>query len=412
MDFTFDAQTQQRIQTLESFLAERIVPSEPTFHEQLAAQENRWEWSTVPVLKQLQQEARDLGLWNVFLPKEHADSPGLSNLEYAPLAEITGRSMHLAPPALNCSAPDTGNMEVLSLFGSPEQKERWLKPLLAAEIRSAFAMTEPDVASSDATNIATRIERDGDHYVLNGRKWWITGAMNPNCEVLIVMGKTDPDASRHRQQSMILVPRDTPGLTVKRGMEVFGYDDHEHGGHAELVFEDVRVPASNLIGEEGAGFAIAQARLGPGRIHHCMRSIGVAEAAIDLMCRRATGRVAFGRPIAAQGVVRDWIAESRVRIEQLRLLVLKTAWLMDTVGNRGAHTEIQAIKIATPQTVQWILDKAIQVHGAGGLSQDFPLAAAYAGIRTLRFADGPDEVHKNSLAKAEIARHLTEPADG
>lgn len=406
MDFSHDAATRQRIETLESFLSERIVPSEATFHEQLAAQEDRWEWSTVPVLKQLQQEARDLGLWNVFLPREHADSPGLSNLEYAPLAEITGRSMHLAPPALNCAAPDTGNMEVLSLFGSPEQKERWLKPLLDAEIRSAFAMTEPDVASSDATNIATRIERDGDDYVINGRKWWITGAMNPRCEIFIVMGKTDPEASRHRQQSMVLVPRDTPGLTVRRGMEVFGYDDHEHGGHAELVFEDVRVPASNLIGEEGTGFAIAQARLGPGRIHHCMRSIGIAEAAIDLMCQRATGRVAFGRPIAAQGVVRDWIAESRVRVEQLRLLVLKTAWLMDTVGNRGAHTEIQAIKIATPQTVQWILDKAIQVHGAGGLSQDFPLAAAYAGIRTLRFADGPDEVHKNSLAKAEIARHV------
>jgi acyl-CoA dehydrogenase len=408
MDFAHDSRTQQLIDSMESFLAERIAPSQQAFHDQLAAQEDRWEWSTVPVLKQLQQEARDLGLWNVFLPREHADSPGLSNLEYAPIAEITGRAMHLAPPALNCAAPDTGNMEVLSLFGTPEQKERWLQPLLDAEIRSSFAMTEPDVASSDATNIATRIERDGDEYVLNGRKWWITGAMNPNAEILIVMGKTDPEASRHRQQSMILVPRDTPGLTVERGMEVFGYDDHEHGGHAELVFEDVRVPASNLIGVEGAGFAIAQARLGPGRIHHCMRSIGLAETAIDLMCQRATERVAFGRPIAAQGVVRDWIAESRVRIEQLRLLVLKTAWLMDTVGNRGAHTEIQAIKIATPQTVQWILDKAIQVHGAGGLSQDFPLAAAYAGIRTLRFADGPDEVHKNSLAKAEIARHVTD----
>ncbi|WP_028636356.1 acyl-CoA dehydrogenase family protein [Nocardioides sp. URHA0032] len=407
MDFSHDARTQERIETLERFLAERIAPSEATFHEQLAEQDDRWEWSTVPVLEQLRQEARDLGLWNVFLPREHADSPGLSNLEYAPLAEITGRSLHLAPPALNCAAPDTGNMEVLSLFGTPEQKERWLRPLLDAEIRSAFAMTEPDVASSDATNIATRIERDGDEYVVNGRKWWITGAMNPNCQIFIVMGKTDPDAARHRQQSMVLVPRDTPGLTIRRGMEVFGYDDHEHGGHAELVLEDVRVPASNLIGEEGAGFAIAQARLGPGRIHHCMRSIGVAEAAIDLMCRRADSRVAFGRPISAQGVVRDWIAESRVRIEQLRLLVLKTAWLMDTAGNRGAHTEIQAIKIATPQTVQWILDKAIQVHGAGGLSQDFPLAAAYAGIRTLRFADGPDEVHKNSLAKAEIARHTT-----
>ncbi|MGB0102459.1 MAG: acyl-CoA dehydrogenase family protein [Nocardioides sp.] len=412
MHFAHDERTQELIDRLEGFMSDRIVPSGAVFHDQLAAADDRWAWSQAPVLKELQSEARELGLWNLFLPREHADSPGLSNLEYAPLAEITGRAAHLAPAVLNCAAPDTGNMEVLSLFGTPEQKERWLKPLLAAEIRSAFAMTEPDVASSDATNIATRIERDGDELVLNGRKWWITGAMNPNAEILIVMGKTDPDASRHRQQSMVLVPRDTPGLTVVRGMEVFGYDDHEHGGHAELVFDDVRVPVSNLIGEEGAGFAIAQARLGPGRIHHCMRSIGVAEAAIDLMCRRATQRVAFGRPIANQGVVRDWIAESRVRLEQLRLLVLKTAWLMDTVGNRGAHSEIQAIKIATPQTVQWILDKAIQVHGAGGLSQDFPLAAAYAGIRTLRFADGPDEVHKNSLAKAEIARHTTEAARG
>jgi acyl-CoA dehydrogenase len=408
MYFAHDERTQELIGQLETFMAERIVPAEPVFHQQLAELDDRWAWSQVPVLKELQAEARERGLWNLFLPQEHADSPGLTNLQYAPLAEITGRSGHLAPAVLNCAAPDTGNMEVLSLFGTPEQKERWLQPLLHAEIRSAFAMTEPDVASSDATNIATRIERDGDEYVLNGRKWWITGAMNPNAEILIVMGKTDPSASRHRQQSMILVPRDTPGLEVVRGMEVFGYDDHEHGGHAELRFTDVRVPTSNLIGEEGHGFAIAQARLGPGRIHHCMRSIGVAEAAIDLMCQRATQRVAFGRPIAQQGVVRDWIAESRVRIEQLRLLVLKTAWLMDTVGNRGAHTEIQAIKIATPQTVQWILDKAIQVHGAGGLSQDFPLAAAYAGIRTLRFADGPDEVHKNSLAKAEIARHTTE----
>lgn len=408
MYFAHDERTQELIEQLETFMAERIVPAEPVFHRQLGELGDRWAWSQVPVLKELQAEARERGLWNLFLPQGHADSPGLTNLQYAPLAEITGRSGHLAPAVLNCAAPDTGNMEVLSLFGTPEQKERWLQPLLRGEIRSAFAMTEPDVASSDATNIATRIERDGDEYVLNGRKWWITGAMNPNAEILIVMGKTDPSASRHRQQSMILVPRDTPGLEVVRGMEVFGYDDHEHGGHAELRFTDVRVPASNLIGEPGYGFAIAQARLGPGRIHHCMRSIGVAEAAIDLMCQRATQRVAFGRPIAQQGVVRDWIAESRVRIEQLRLLVLKTAWLMDTVGNRGAHTEIQAIKIATPQTVQWILDKAIQVHGAGGLSQDFPLAAAYAGIRTLRFADGPDEVHKNSLAKAEIARHTTD----
>lgn len=408
MQFEHDDKTQELIEQLESFMAEHIKPAEPVFHEQLGQLEDRWAWSSTPVLQELRAEAQQRGLWNLFLPKEHADSPGLTNLQYAPLAEITGRSGHLAPAALNCAAPDTGNMEVLSLFGSPEQKEQWLQPLLRAEIRSAFAMTEPDVASSDATNIETRIERDGDSYVLNGRKWWITGAMDPNAKIMIVMGKTDPSASRHRQQSMILVPRDTPGLEVVRGMEVFGYDDHEHGGHAELRFTDVRVPASNLIGEEGHGFAIAQARLGPGRIHHCMRAIGIAEMAIDLMCQRATQRVAFGRPIANQGVVRDWIAESRVRIEQLRLLVLKTAWLMDTVGNRGAHTEIQAIKIATPQTVQWILDKAIQVHGAGGLSQDFPLADAYAGVRTLRFADGPDEVHKNSLAKAEIARHTSD----
>jgi acyl-CoA dehydrogenase len=295
-------------------------------------------------------------------------------------------------------------MEVLHMFGTPEQKERWLRPLMAGDIRSAFAMTEPDVASSDATNVSMSIVRDGDEYVLNGRKWWITGAMNPNCRIFIVMGKTDPAADRHRQQSMILVPRDTPGLEAVRGMHVMGYDDHEHGGHAELRFTDVRVPVANLIGEEGGGFGIAQARLGPGRIHHCMRSIGIAERAIELMCERAEGRVAFGRPLSEQGVIRDWIAESRVRLEQLRLLVLKTAWLMDTVGNKGAHAEIQAIKIATPSTVQWILDKAIQVHGAGGLSQDLPLASMYAGIRTLRFADGPDEVHKNALAKSEIRR--------
>jgi acyl-CoA dehydrogenase len=295
-------------------------------------------------------------------------------------------------------------MEVLAHYGTPEQNKRWLQPLLNAEIRSAFAMTEPEVASSDATNIATRIERDGDEYVVNGRKWWITGALNPQAEIFIVMGKTDPSAVRHRQQSMILVPRDTSGVTVLRGMEVFGYDDHDHGGHAEITFTDVRVPAENLIGGDGDGFAIAQARLGPGRIHHCMRSIGVAERAIEAMCARAEARVAFGTPLAEQGVIRDWIAEARVRVEQLRLLVLKAAWLMDTRGNKAAHTEIQAIKIATPLTVEWILDKAIQVHGAAGLSQDFPLAAAFAGIRTLRLADGPDEVHKNALARTELKR--------
>jgi acyl-CoA dehydrogenase len=401
MDFAFDQRTQELSGTLLSFMDEQVYQAEPVFARQLAALDDRWAWDSVPVLAEVREQARRRGLWNLFLPGEHG--AGLTNLQYAPLAEITGRS-GLAPAALNCSAPDTGNMEVLAQFGDEAQRKTWLEPLLAGEIRSSFAMTEPDVASSDATNIATRIERDGDSYVINGHKWWITGALNPNARIFIVMGKTDPAADRHRQQSMILVPRDTPGVEVRRGMHVLGYDDHDHGGHAELMFTDVRVPAGNLIGGEGDGFAIAQARLGPGRIHHCMRSIGVAERAIELMCARVESRVAFGGPLSEQGVIRDWIAESRVRVEQLRLLVLKTAWLMDTVGNKGAHTEIQAIKIATPATVQWILDKAIQAHGAGGLSQDFPLAAAYAGIRTLRFADGPDEVHKASLARAELRR--------
>jgi len=402
MDFAFDATMEGLRERLLVFMDERVYPAEPVFVEQLAALENPWAWTSAPVLHELRAEARARGLWNLFLPGEHG--AGLTNLQYAPLAEITGRSAHLAPAALNCSAPDTGNMEVLAMFGTEQQKKQWLDPLLAGEIRSAFAMTEPDVASSDATNINTRIERDGDDYVINGRKWWITGAMNPDARILIVMGKTDPSADRHRRQSQILVPRDTAGVVVTRGMQVLGYDDHDHGGHAELEFNDVRVPAANLIGDEGDGFAIAQARLGPGRVHHCMRSIGVAERAIELMCDRASDRVAFGKPIAEQGVVRDWIAESRVRVEQLRLLVLKTAWLMDTVGNKGAHTEIQAIKIATPKNVEWILDKAIQVHGAAGLSQDFPLAASFAGVRTLRFADGPDEVHKNALARNELKR--------
>jgi acyl-CoA dehydrogenase len=405
MDFGFDARTEELRAELLDFMESSIIPAEAVFRQQLAALDNRWAWTSVPVLGELRAQARSRGLWNLFLPGEHG--AGLSNLQYAPLAEITGRSLILAPAALNCSAPDTGNMEVLATFGSPEQQKRWLRPLLDGEIRSSFAMTEPEVASSDATNIATRIVRDGEEYVINGHKWWITGAMNPGSEIFIVMGKTDPSASRHRQQSMILVPRDTPGVAIVRGMQVFGYDDHEHGGHAEIVFSDVRVPAANLIGDEGTGFAIAQARLGPGRIHHCMRSIGLAERAIELMCARADERAPFGKPLAEQGVIRDWIAEARVRVEQLRLLVLKAAWLMDTVGNKAAHTEIQAIKIATPATVEWIVDKAIQVHGAGGLSQDFPLASAFAGIRTLRFADGPDEVHKNSLARAELSRQRT-----
>ncbi|MQW74717.1 acyl-CoA dehydrogenase [Nocardioides sp. dk4132] len=406
MDFEFDDRTRELQRTLLEFMDSHVHPAEEVFDEQLGALEDPFAWTRTAVMKDLQAEARARGLWNLFLPGDTGGrGAGLTNLQYAPLAEISGRSGNLAPAAMNCAAPDTGNMEVLHMFGTPEQQERWLDPLLAGEIRSAFAMTEPDVASSDATNIATSIVRDGDDYVLNGRKWWITGAMNPDCEIFIVMGRTDPDAARHRQQSMVLVPRDTPGLHVVRPMHVLGYDDHEHGGHAELVLEDVRVPASNLIGEQGAGFAVAQARLGPGRIHHCMRAIGVAERAIELMCQRVESRVAFGRPLSRQGVIREWIAEARVAVEQLRLLVLKTAWLMDSVGNKGAHTEIQAIKIATPKVVQEILDRAIQAHGAGGLSQDFPLASSLAGIRTLRFADGPDEVHKNSLAKAELARH-------
>ncbi len=402
MDFTFDSKTEELRESLLDFMDGFIYPAESVFEEQLEQLEHHWAWDSVPVLAELRAEARRRGLWNLFLPGDHG--AGLTNLQYAPLAEITGRSARLAPAAMNCAAPDTGNMEVLSMFGTELQRKEWLDPLLAGEIRSAYAMTEPDVASSDATNIATRIERDGDEYVINGRKWWASGAMNPNATIFVVMGRTDPTADRHRQQSMILVPRDTPGVAVKRGMKVLGYDDSDHGGHAELTFTDARVPADNLIGGEGDGFAIAQARLGPGRIHHCMRAIGVAERAIELMCGRADERVPFGKPLSEQGVVRDWIAESRVRLEQLRLLIFKTAWLMDTVGNRQAHSEIQAIKIATPATVQWILDKAIQVHGAGGLSQDFPLAASYAAIRTLRLADGPDEVHKNGLARAELTR--------
>jgi acyl-CoA dehydrogenase len=403
MDFGFDAKTAELVEGVTAFMESHVYPAEKVFHDQLvAAGDDRWAWDSMPILQELRAEARSRGYWNFFLPGE--GGAGLTNLQYAPIAEITGRSGHLAPAVFNCSAPDTGNMEVLNEFGTDAQKAQWLEPLLDGQIRSAFAMTEPDVASSDATNIGLSIVRDGNEYVINGRKWWITGAMNPNAKIFVVMGKTDPDAPRHAQQSQVLVPRDTPGLEVVRPMEVFGYDDHSHGGHAELRFTDVRVPVENIIASEGAGFAIAQARLGPGRIHHCMRAIGLAERAIELMCDRASNRVAFGRPLAEQGVIRDWIAESRVRVEQLRLLVLKTAWLMDTVGNKGAHTEIQAIKIATPRTVQWILDKAIQTHGAGGLSQDFPLAESYAAIRTLRFADGPDEVHKNSLAKNEIRR--------
>jgi len=402
MDFGYDAVTQDYRERLLSFMDAHVYPREAEFHATVGRQGDYWAWSRDPILRELQGKARAEGLWNLFLPGEHG--AGLTNLQYAPLAEIMGRSPGLAPAVFNCAAPDTGNMEVLVLAGSDEQKERWLRPLLDAEIRSAFAMTEPDVASSDATNISTSIVRDGDDYVINGRKWWITGAMNPDCAIFIVMGKTDPSADRHQQQSMILVPRDTPGVEIVRAMEVYGYDDHDHGGHAEMRFTDVRVPAGNLLASEGAGFAIAQGRLGPGRIHHCMRSIGMAERAIELMCERVEQRVAFGRPLADQGVIRQWIAQSRIEVEQLRLLTLKAAWLMDTVGVRGAHTEIQAIKVAAPITVQGILDRAIQAFGGMGVSQDTPLAAMQAGIRTLRLADGPDEVHLAALGKYEIRK--------
>jgi acyl-CoA dehydrogenase len=399
MDFGYDQRTEELREQITAFMTEFVYPAEPVLREQVEAAADPW--TEPPVVAQLQAAARARGLWNLFLAN-HPLGAGLTNLQYAPLAEIMGRSPELAPRAFNCAAPDTGNMELLAEFGRPDQQDRWLKPLLDGQIRSAFCMTEPDVASSDATNIATRISPEGDEYVINGRKWWSSGAMSPQCALLIVMGKTDPTGERHRQQSMILVPRDAPGVTVHRGITVFGYTDGPHGGHAEITFADVRVPAGNLVGNEGDGFAIAQARLGPGRIHHCMRLIGMAERAVQLMCQRVSDRVAFGRPLAEQGVIGEWIAEARVRIEQARLLVLKTAWLMDTVGNRGAHTEIQAIKIATPAMAEWVLDKAIQAHGAAGLSQDFPLAPLWTAARTLRFADGPDEVHKRSLAHREL----------
>ncbi len=405
MDFGYDSRTEELRGQLQAFIDSRVIPAEKVFADQAADLVSQGRpFERPPVMEELKAEARNQGLWNLFLAR-HPEGAGLTNLQYAPLAELTGRS-HITPEALNCAAPDTGNMEVLAEFGTRQQQDRWLRPLLDGQIRSAFCMTEPEVASSDATNIATRIERDGDSYVINGRKWWSSGAMDPRCQIFIVMGKTSPEAERHRQQSQILVPRDTPGITIRRGMRVFGYDDGTHGGHAEIEFSDVRVPVENIIAGEGEGFAIAQARLGPGRIHHCMRLIGAAERALELMCRRVTGRVAFGKPLAEQGVIQDWIAESRVRIEQARLLVLKTAWLMDTVGNKGAHTEIQAIKIATPRMTQWVVEKAIQAHGAAGVSQDFPLAQMWSAARSIRLADGPDEVHKRSLAHRELRKYL------
>ncbi len=402
MDFAYTPRMEELQENLQDFMATWVYPNEATYHEQVEASGDRHH--TPPILEDLKVEARRRGLWNLFLPNEEWGA-GLTNLEYAPLAEITGRSPLIAPEALNCAAPDTGNMEILAEFGSREQQERWLVPLLEGEIRSAFFMTEPDVASSDATNIQTRIERDGDEYVINGRKWWSSGAASPRCQVGIVMGKTDPDADPYHQQSFVLVPMDTPGVEVVRELPVFGHYDG-HGGHPEVSFTDVRVPVANLIGEEGGGFGLAQARLGPGRIHHCMRLIGMAERAFDLMAERALEREPFGQPIARQGVFQDWLAEARVRIEQARLLTLKTAWLMDTVGNKGARIEISAIKVVAPSMAEWVLDKAIQAHGAAGFSNDTPLALMWAHARTLRMADGPDEVHKRSIARRELKRYL------
>jgi len=400
MDFEPTERCREFQERLQAFMDEHVLPAERVYEEQL--REAGDPHAQPPVMEELKATARSLGLWNMFHPDPQW-GPGLSNAEYAPLAEIMGRS-HIASEACNCSAPDTGNMEVLSLFGTPEQQERWLRPLLDGDIRSAFAMTEPDVASSDATNIALRIERDGDQYVLTGRKWWISNALHPHCRIMIVMGKTNPDGPPHQQQSMILVPLDTDGVQVLRGLPVFGYQDHE--GHAEIVFDRVRVPAENLVAGEGQGFMIAQARLGPGRIHHCMRAIGAAERALELMCARAATRVTFGQPVASRSNILDWIAESRIEIEMARLLTLKTAWLMDTVGNRHARTEIAAIKVAAPQVALKVIDRAIQVHGGGGVSDDFPLAYMYAHLRTLRLADGPDEVHKLSIARREVRRNL------
>jgi acyl-CoA dehydrogenase len=396
MEFETSAKVAALEAELRDFMESHVYPAEPVFEEQVAAAR----WAQPTIIEQLKTEARRRGLWNLFLPNEEWGA-GLSNLEYAPLAEITGRSIHLAPEALNCSAPDTGNMEVLAEFANREQQEEWLRPLLDGAIRSAYAMTEPDVASSDATNIAIRVERAGDDYVVNGRKWWTSGANHPNCKVLILMGKTDPDGPAHRQQSMIIVPVETRGVEIVRNLAVFGYDDAPHG-HAEVAFTDARVPVTSVIGAEGDGFAIAQGRLGPGRIHHCMRLIGIAERALDLMCERVQHRVAFGTPLAEQGVIQDWIAESRIEIDQARLMTLKTAWLMDTVGNKGARTEIAAIKVLAPRMACNVIDRAIQAHGGAGVSDDFPLAYLYAYSRMLRIADGPDEVHKRSIARREL----------
>ncbi len=406
MDFAHSDKVRDLQRRVSGFMVEHVYPSESRFHAEIA--ENRRQgnaWQPTRVVEELKARARAAGLWNLWLP-ESGHGAGLTNLEYAPLCEVMGRS-GIAPEAFNCSAPDTGNMEVLVRYGSEEQKHRWLTPLLAGEIRSGFAMTEPAVASSDATNIAAGIVRDGDYYVINGRKWWTSGAGDPRCKVLIFMGKTDPrNPDRHRQQSMILVPMDTPGVRVVRNVSVFGYDDAPHG-HSEVDFVDVRVPVSNLLLGEGRGFEIAQGRLGPGRIHHCMRAIGAAERALEATCRRALGRTAFGRPLAEQGVWRERIAEARMKIDQARLLVLQAAWMMDNVGNKAAQKEIAMIKVVAPNVACEVLDMAIQLFGGAGVSDDFGLGWMYANARTLRIADGPDEVHRSHIAKLELARHAT-----
>ena len=398
MSFEPSAKTKELQQRLRRFMAAYVYPNEGRFHEEVA----RERWKPTKILEELKAKARGEGLWNLFLPKEPSGA-GLTNLEYAPLCEIMGRS-HMAPEVFNCSAPDTGNMEVLARYGTLEQKEKWLKPLLAGEIRSCFAMTEPDVASSDATNISASIVRDGDDYVINGRKWWSSGAGDPRCKIAIFMGKSDPTAPAHKQQAMILVPLETPGVRIVRLLTVFGYDHAPHG-HAEINFENVRVPAANMLLGEGRGFEIAQGRLGPGRIHHCMRCIGIAERALETMCQRVQSRVAFGKPLAEQGTIRAGIAESRMEIEQARLLTLKAAHMMDTLGNKAARAEIAMIKIVAPNTTLRVLDRAIQSHGGAGVSQDTFLAGSWAMVRTLRLADGPDEVHVESIAKWELAKN-------
>jgi acyl-CoA dehydrogenase len=404
VDFTHSARSRELQKDTAQFLDDCVYPAEAEFERQAAA--NRaagTPFRTPEVLGELKAQARKRGLWNLFLPDERYGA-GLSVLDYAPIAELTGRAHQLAPEAMNCSAPDTGNMELLSMFATADQSTRWLRPLLNAEIRSCFSMTEPAVASSDATNIATTITEDGDTYIVNGTKWWSSGALREECTLAIVMGVSDPDAERHARHSMILVPLDTPGVSVQRSTSVFGYDDGPHGGHGVIHYDQVRVPAANLLGPRGGGFMMAQARLGPGRIHHCMRCIGMAERALDLMCARATARVAFGQSLASQGVVQQWIAESRLAIEQARLLVLKTAWLIDNVGAKGARTEIAAIKVAAPRVASFVIDRAIQAHGGAGVSAGTPLAEAWAQVRTLHLADGPDEVHLRTIARQELRR--------